>query len=99
MVGFRLSEEAETELDEIWYYIARQSGAAEVADRVIASVSSRFWFLGQHPYAGRERNDLRAGLRSFPADDYVIIYRVDDDETLILHVLHHKRDMPAIFQH
>ena len=43
---------------------------------------------------GRARDDLRLGLRSFPADDYAIIYRVGEhDVVLILHVVHGSRDI------
>jgi plasmid stabilization system protein ParE len=30
----RLAPEAEAELDDIWYYIARESHSIEIADRV-----------------------------------------------------------------
>jgi plasmid stabilization system protein ParE len=41
---------------------------------------------------------LRLGLRSFPADDYVIIHRIlEDDVVLILHIVHGSRDMEALF--
>ena len=36
MAEIRLSPEAEAELDEIWLYIARESGSIEVATRVVA---------------------------------------------------------------
>jgi hypothetical protein len=36
---------------------------------------------------GRRRDeDLRPGLRSFTVGEYVIIYRVEDEDVLILHV-------------
>jgi plasmid stabilization system protein ParE len=48
---------------------------------------------------GRRRDeDLRPGLRSFPADDYVIIHRiVEGGVVLILHVVHGRRDIVALF--
>jgi plasmid stabilization system protein ParE len=43
---------------------------------------------------------LRAGLRSFTADDYIIIHRIVEDEVvLILHVVHGSRDILALFGH
>jgi plasmid stabilization system protein ParE len=101
MSEFRLSPEAEAELDGIWIHIARESGSTDIATRVVESITERFWLLARHPYMGRRRDDdLRPGLRSFPADDYVIIHRVvDDDAVLILHVAHGGRDIVALFGH
>ena len=46
---------------------------------------------------GRTRDELRHGLRSFPADDYAIVYRIEEhDVVLILHVLHGSRDIVAL---
>jgi plasmid stabilization system protein ParE len=47
----------------------------------------------------RRDEDLRPGLRSFLAGEYVIIYRVEDEEVLILHVIRASRDIEALFRH
>lgn len=76
MSEFRLSREAETELDAIWIRIARESDSIDIATRAVQSITERFWLLARYPYMGRRRDeDLRPGLRSFPADEYVIIRR------------------------
>ena len=99
MSEFRRSPEAEAELDGIWIYIARESGSIEIADRTIESVTERFWLLAKYPHMGRRRDhDLRVGLRSLAADDYVIIHRIlEDDVVLILHVGHGSRDLEGLF--
>lgn len=95
---YRIAPEAEAELDEIWYYIARDSGSIDRANRVVDAITDRFYFLAAHPAAGRARDDLRPDVRSFPAEGYAILYRVaDDDSPLILHVLHQSRDIAAFF--
>jgi plasmid stabilization system protein ParE len=101
MSGFRLSPEAEAELDGIWIHIARESGSLDIATRVIETITERFWLLACYPYMGRRRDDdLRPGLRSFAANDYVIIHRVVENEVvLILHVVHGSRDVVALFGH
>jgi hypothetical protein len=43
-------------------------------------------------------NDLRPGLRSFPVLQYVIIYRIEDEDVVILHVFHGRRDIESLFQ-
>jgi toxin ParE1/3/4 len=99
MSEFRLSPEAEAELDGIWIYIARESGSTDTATRVVENITERFWLLARYPYMGRRRDDdLRPGLRSLAADDYIIIHRIaEDDVVLILHVVHGSRDLVALF--
>jgi plasmid stabilization system protein ParE len=38
---------------------------------------------------------LRAGLRSFPVGNYIILYRVEHEDVLVLYVMHGSRDIPA----
>jgi len=101
MSEFRLSPEAEGELDGIWIYIARESGSIEIANRTIESIAERFWLLARYPHMGRRRDhDLRLGLRSLTVDDYVIIHRIlEDDVVLILHVVHGSRDLEVLLGH
>jgi toxin ParE1/3/4 len=99
-MAHRIAPEAEAELDDIWYYIAKGSGSIEIADRVIDSVTDRFFLLARFPQMGRRRDeDLRPGLRSFVVGEYVIIYRLEVEEVLILHVLRGSRDLKALFRH
>jgi plasmid stabilization system protein ParE len=74
MSGFRVLPAAESELDDIWFYVARHSGSINIANRLIDTIAEQFWLLGQHPHIGRRRDhDLRPGLRSFSVGEYVII--------------------------
>jgi hypothetical protein len=41
-MGFCLLPEAEAELDEIWFYIARASGSMEIANRLIDSITEQY---------------------------------------------------------
>jgi len=97
-MAHRLAPEVEAELDGIWYYTAKESGNIEVADRLIDSITDRFFLLAGHPHVGRRRDqDLRPGLRSFPVGEYVIIYRIEGEDVMILHVTHGRRDLEALF--
>ena len=86
-------------MDEIWLHIARESGSIDIADHVIDNITDRFWLLAQRPHIGRARDDLRPVLRSFPAGDYVILYRTNGKNVLILHVMHGSRDIPKLLRH
>jgi plasmid stabilization system protein ParE len=46
---------AEVEADEIWSYVATESGDADVAERLITSITDHFFMLSKHPQLGRRR--------------------------------------------
>jgi toxin ParE1/3/4 len=97
-MGHVRSPQADSDLDSIWYYIASQSGSVEIADRLIDSITGRFFLLANYPNLGRRRDDdLRPGLRSFPVGEYVILYRLRDEDVLILRVLRGSRKIEALF--
>jgi toxin ParE1/3/4 len=98
-MAHRVAPEAEVELDNIWYYVAKASGSIEVADRVIDTITERFYLLACYPHIGRHREeDLRPGLRSFPVGEYVIVYRIEEQDVLILHVFRGSRDLEALLR-
>lgn len=47
-MAHRLAPQVESELDEIWYYVAQESGSVDTADRLINLVTERFLLLAQH---------------------------------------------------
>ena len=69
----------------------------DIADRLIASITDRFLLIASHPYVGRSRDDLRTGSPSFPVGQYIVIYRVVDENVLILHVTHGRRNLEVLF--
>ena len=87
-MGHLRAPQIDSDLDDIWYYVAIKSGIVEIADRLVDS------------NIGRARDeDLRPGLRSFPVGEYVIIYRIHDEDVLILRVLHGRRNIATLFGH
>jgi toxin ParE1/3/4 len=98
-MAHRVAPQAEAELDNIWYYVAKKGGSIEIADRPIDSITERFYLLARHPHIGRRRDeDLRPGLRSFPVGEYVISDRVEEKDVLILHVFRGSRDIEALLR-
>ncbi len=45
------------------------------------------------PYAGRKRDELRSGYRSFPVGKYLVFYRVQEPGVRIMHMIHGSRDL------
>ena len=97
-MAHRIAPQASTDLDDIWSYVAIESGSAEIADRLVDSITERFFLLGGHPYLGRPRDDdFGIGLRSFPVGEYVIVYLAQDEDALVLRVVHGHRDLEELF--
>jgi toxin ParE1/3/4 len=94
---YRVSADAERDLDEIFLYWARRA-SLEVADRVVNSITDRFWLLGQHPDAGKAAGAIAAGVKCFPAGKYLIYYRKSRRSTDILHIFHGAQDQKSTFR-
>lgn len=96
-MSFQVAPEAESDLDEIWLYLAQESGNPIIATRVVNSITDRFVFLSKFPNMGRSReSDLFGSRRSFPVDSYVIFYRIQSGQVEILRVLHGSRDVHSM---
>src|SRR4051812_33789058 len=68
------SPEAQSDVDDIALHIARDN--LDAALRWLDSVDACLKMLARHPGAGPARDELAAGLRSFPLGNYLILYRV-----------------------
>jgi toxin ParE1/3/4 len=88
---YRVSENAERDLDEIFCYWAERA-SLQIADRIIDKITDRFWLLGEHPEAGKASDGIAAGVKCFPAGKYLIYYRATRRGTDILHIFHGARD-------
>ena len=66
----RFRPEARQDLRDIGDYIAHDDGRA--ARRFVRMLREKCALIGRNPHAGRERPERREGLRSFPAQSYVI---------------------------
>ena len=64
MSQYRVSDAARSDLDEIWFYIARDN--PDAADKYLKVLVSRFPTLASMPLMGRQREELSPRLRSFP---------------------------------
>lgn len=94
---YRVTKSAERDLDEIFVYWAKRA-SLEVADRLIDNIANRFWLLGAHPNAGRSCDDLGAGVKCFPAGNYLIYYRAHRQLTDIIHIFHGARYQRRLFK-
>ncbi len=65
-MAHRVAGDVEIDLDEIWLYVATESSCVDVANRVVDSITDRFFLIASFPLAGRARDDdFGVGARSF----------------------------------
>jgi toxin ParE1/3/4 len=95
MNRYRLSQQVEQDLEDIWIYLAQQNQLA--ADKQIAQILDRFPMLAQFPDMGIKRDDLLEGLRSFPVKPYIVFYTKIFDSIEIVRVLHQSRNIESQF--
>jgi toxin ParE1/3/4 len=94
-VPHQITQQALSDLEDIWCYVATEA-SPHAADALIDSITQRFLLLAEHPRAGRPREDLRADLRSFAVASHVILYRIQDEQAIILRIMHGSRDLTAL---
>jgi plasmid stabilization system protein ParE len=87
-----LTESAKNDLDEIWFYIAAESGSIESAERVIWRLHRTITKLTATPGMGRRCDDIDPKGRCFPAGNYIVYYREESRRIVITHVFHGNRD-------
>ena len=86
---------AESDLDDIWWYIAQEN--PEAADRLLDRIEERCRALARFPEMGVSREELMPGLRSLPIGNYVIFYLPIEHGIDIVRVLPGMRDIDAFF--
>lgn len=95
MHALAYSPRSRADLIEIGDYIARDNRAA--ARRLVESLIAQCKKICRAPLAYPAREELAADLRMAPLGQYVVFFRVIEDQVRIERVLHGSRDLPAVF--
>ncbi|HET9679490.1 MAG TPA: type II toxin-antitoxin system RelE/ParE family toxin [Gammaproteobacteria bacterium] len=95
MLTLKTSPEAESDLLNIWLYIANDQPVN--ADRFLDRLQEKLRMITEFPDMGRERSDLAEGLKSFPVERYNVYYRVTGKALILVRVLPASRDISIIF--
>jgi toxin ParE1/3/4 len=80
--------QAETDLDEIWWFIAWDN-----ADRFLDKIEERCQALAQFPHLGVSREELVPALQSLSVGNYLISYLPIEDGIEVAGM----RDIAAMF--
>ncbi len=90
---YELSPESDNDLDGIFDYTEREFGI-DKAVQYVSDFDDIFEQLVKNPEIGRERKEIRRGLRSIVKESHVVFYRVLKDRIRIVRILHGSRDLP-----
>ena len=96
MARVRRTKRANNDLIAIWRHIALDNPAAATAQLI--EIERKFLLLSFFPKIGRKRDDIREGLRMFPCDAYVILYRETAGSVEIVRVVHGARDLRKAYR-
>ena len=96
MTAFQVTPRAARDLDAIADWTLRQWGADRM-EQYLHSLNDRFEWLAVHPMAGRARDDVGKGYRSFPEGQHVVFYMIQTDGIAIIGIAHQAMDVGVFF--
>ena len=96
MSKFQITPRALRDLDAIANWTLRQWGV-ERMEQYLRSLNDRFHWLATNPGAGRARDDIAEGYRSFPIGQHVVFYINHGGAIAVIGVPHQAMDMAAFF--
>ncbi|MEQ1948340.1 MAG: type II toxin-antitoxin system RelE/ParE family toxin [Bryobacteraceae bacterium] len=86
-----LHPEAVADLGDIWDYIAADN--IDAADAFLAEIERAILLIGEFPKMGSANRNLGPdSMRVHPVREYLIVYAIDEQPTLVLAVLHGRRN-------
>jgi toxin ParE1/3/4 len=96
MAKARILRSAVRDLDEIWLFIAQNN--VDAAQKLIEKIEATCQQLARLPGMGRKRDELAAGLLSFPVGSYLIFYTKTRGGIEVVHVYHGARRIEGLFR-
>ncbi|MEO5332666.1 MAG: type II toxin-antitoxin system RelE/ParE family toxin [Magnetococcus sp. YQC-5] len=85
------SPRAEEDLEEIWYYIAKDNITR--ANEWVNAITHTFNRIAEQPKIGKARPELENGVRCLPTGNYLILYKPVKCGIEIYRILHGARDV------
>ena len=89
---YSLSLQADEDLQDIYDYTEEYFGTKQ-AVKYVSEFEAVFQRLIQNPKIGRDRIEIREGLRSYNKGRHVIFYRIQKDHIRIVRLLHDRKDL------
>jgi toxin ParE1/3/4 len=97
-LNVRLRADAQQDIKDIFDWIVAESGYPQIAEKLVGRIYDACETLGEFPFKGRARDDLKQGIRILPFErKAVIAYRVLPNEVEVLNIFYAGRDWEATF--
>lgn len=93
----RITPCASQDIEAIADYLADQSSLTS-AEQFLSSIDSTLQRIAQFPQIGRKRDELYPGSRSLPHKQYLIFYRLLNDDIEVFRVMSGYQDLTALFE-
>jgi toxin ParE1/3/4 len=93
MAGFKLTNAAVTDLQEIWIYTCR-NWSVEQADRYYNLIMDEIEFLSLNPLSGRSVDFIKEGYYASKVKSHLVFYRaISNGEIEVIRILHQNMDV------
>ncbi len=96
MPEYTISPVAIHDLEEIIDYFKERN--VDAGDRLIDEFNKKCRYLTQFPLIGRSYEQIRSYLCGIPMQNYIIFYRVINNDVEIMRVIKGDRNLEAIFE-
>lgn len=87
MSGFRLTEDAQTDLIGIRQYTLENWGVNQ-SKKYLGGITQKLLLLSENPMLGRLRADVAPGVYSFLHESHMMYYTVIQEQLVLFAVLH-----------
>lgn len=96
MTRLRTAPAARDDIREIRAF-SKAAFGAHVARDYLDGLSAMFDLIEARPRTGAPEPELGEGMRSFRYRSHRIYYRLEQDDVLVVRILHQARDVPGAF--
>jgi len=96
MPQYTISPTAIRDLEDITDYFTERN--VEAGERLLNEFTKKCRYLTQFPLIGRSYAQIRNYLRGIPMQNYIIFYRVIDEDIEIMRVIRGDRNLEAMFE-
>jgi plasmid stabilization system protein ParE len=95
-MNYRISRQADTDIERLCDYVAEDN--PDAADRLDEQLHRAIELLAKFPGLGHSRADVKDKRYLFRAvGNYVIAYRLEKKELIVVRVVHGARDFRKLF--
>lgn len=92
---YRLSHQADRDIEDIWAFIARKS--IRQANSFLDTLCSKFASLAKHPLMGTPCLEIAPNLRLIVVKNHVVFYRQFENGIEVVRILHGARNIESLF--